>query len=238
MPDHPFNLAIETSGRAGSLCLGHGDAILGEAQIPPQANGGASSDLMTHLDALCRAHDVKPAQLGEVYLSIGPGSFTGLRIGVTVTKMLAQVLGVKVIAVPTLNVLAQNAPTDLKHVATCLNMKKETVYSGVFERCCDRWLPRDQPQLRTMRELLAAAPRPIAILGDPLPALPADLCDQVAILPAALATARAAAVWKLGRESALAGEYIDPWQLIPIYARPPEAIELWDKIHGPAKAIS
>ena len=170
MPDHPFNLAIETSGRAGSLCLGRGDELLDEEAIPPQAGGGASSDLMTHLDALCRRHGVTPAQIGEVYLSVGPGSFTGLRIGVTVTKMLAQTLGVKVVAVPTLNVLAQNAPTDVRHVAACLNMKKETVYCGVFEWCCQRWLPRDQPQLRTMRQLLGAAPRPIAILGDPLPA--------------------------------------------------------------------
>jgi tRNA threonylcarbamoyladenosine biosynthesis protein TsaB len=228
-----FHLAIETSGRVGSFALGTDDAILDAVELPPQTGGagsGGSSELLFHLDALCGKHAIAPAQISEVYLSIGPGSFTGLRIGVTIAKLLARAIGARIVAVPTLDVVARNAPAGVRHVAVCLNLKKETVYAGVFTRQEAGWRAYDEPSLRSMRELLAAAPRPLAIIGDPLPAM--DAAAEVAVLPATLARGRAEVVWELGRLAARAGLFTDPLELLPLYVRPPEAVELWDKRHG------
>jgi tRNA threonylcarbamoyladenosine biosynthesis protein TsaB len=190
---------------------------------------------MVELDARCRQLAIRPRDLRQVYLSIGPGSFTGLRVGVAIAKMLAQAAGAKVVAVPTLRVLACNTPLPYSRVVTCLNLKKETVYAGLFRREADAWRPDDAPSLRTMNELLQAAPRPVAILGDPLPPLPQDgaTLEGVTVLPASFAMAHAEAVWRIGREMAGAGQFTDPWQLVPLYVRPPEAVELWNKRHGP-----
>ena len=80
-----------------------------------------------------------------------------------------------------------------------------------------------------MAQLLAAAPRPLAILGEVLPALVAP--EGVAILPADLATARSEVVWRLGQQQARAGAWADPLALVPLYGRQPEAVELWDRRH-------
>ncbi len=235
----PFNLAIETSGRAASFALGRGDELIEVIELPPQTAGagsggtGGSSQLMQHLDALCSRRNIQPSQLGEVYLSIGPGSFTGLRVAVTLAKMFALTLGAKVIAIPTLDVVARNAPPDAACVAVGLNLKKETLYTGLYERQGDAMTPIAPPALRSMRELLALAPRPLAILGDPLPALPPDAID-VTVLPRLMAQASAEQLWLLARQASHQGRFDDPLALVPLYVRPPEAIELWDRIHGKA----
>ena len=53
--------------------------------------------------------------------------------------------------------------------------------------------------------------------------VPAELREQVTILPPDMAVAQACHVWNLGREAARRGAFVDPWQLVPLYVRPPEA---------------
>ncbi|HEY3243629.1 MAG TPA: tRNA (adenosine(37)-N6)-threonylcarbamoyltransferase complex dimerization subunit type 1 TsaB, partial [Phycisphaerae bacterium] len=82
-----YALAIETSGRIGSLALAHGDRLIDVRTFSTALRHAV--ELMPTLDALCRQHRVAPEQVGEVYVSGGPGSFTGLRIGITVARTLA-----------------------------------------------------------------------------------------------------------------------------------------------------
>ncbi len=235
------NLAIETSGPLGSVTLGRGSELLETAQLPPQQRH--TLDLMPVIQRLCRGHAITSEDLGEIYVSIGPGSFTGLRIGVTTAKMLAQVLGVKVVAVPTLEVVARNAPAPkstgqdsaLPRLAVCLNVKNETAYTGLFAWNGQAWESDGQPALMTLAQLLDYAPRPLMLLGDPLPALPEPLPNGVTLLPADLALASSEAVWHLGRSASNREQYIDPLALLPLYARRPEAEELWEKRHAPEK---
>ncbi len=236
MSTESFNLAIETSGRTGSFALGLSDELIEVVDLPPQLGGagkGGSSLLMQHLDALCKRRSISPAQLAEVYLSIGPGSFTGLRVGVTLCKMFALTLGTKIVAIPTLDVVACNGPADVQFVAVGLNLKKETLYTGIYERQGDTMKPIAEPELRTMSDLLAIAPRPLAIIGDPLPELP-DGSSGVTVMDKSFAQATAQNLWRLGRMAAKQGRYTDPLALVPLYVRPPEAVELWDRIHGKA----
>lgn len=245
MPDRSFNLALETSGRVASICIGRGDDLLEGIVLPPQRRGagsGGSSELMVALDSLCKKHGITPSQIGEAYLSIGPGSFTGLRIGVTIVKMLALVQGTKLVAVPSLNVAAMNGPREAEHVAVCLNLKKESVYCAVFRREGEGRVEVVEPALRTMEELLAVAPRPVVLIGDPLPVVGeregASVAGGVTVLPVELARGRAEAVWELGRAKARENRFADPLALVPLYVRPPEAVTLWDRLHGPAPATT
>src|SRR5688500_8967170 len=108
MPPGAHNLAIETSTRVGSVTLGRGDEVVQTVEMPEQRRH--TVDLMPTIDKLCQRHSLAPADIGEMYVSVGPGSFTGLRIGIATAKALAQVLGMRLIAVPTLEVVAQNVP--------------------------------------------------------------------------------------------------------------------------------
>lgn len=262
MNDGPCNLALETSGPVGSVSLGRGDELLSGADLPPQQRHRV--DLMPAIDRLCQSQGVSPRQIGAVYLSVGPGSFTGLRIGVATAQMLGTMLGARLAAVPTIEVVARNvrpavrdsdvhvssahyldstvgagivspaggprlwtlAP-GIEHLLVGLNLKRDAVYGGLFAWGAGQWQPVGAPAVDTLDHFLARAPRPLAIMGDPLPPFAAD--STITVLPAEAARPQSWAVWVLGRAAARAGHFVEPQALRPLYAREPEAKELWDR---------
>jgi tRNA threonylcarbamoyladenosine biosynthesis protein TsaB len=230
MPDQPYNLAIETSGRSGSVTLGLNDEPIDTVQLPHKRRHNV--ELIPMIDVLCRKHEVTPDAMGQIYVSLGPGSFTGLRVGITTAKMLALAKGVEVFGIPTLNVLVENAPPDAKHAAVCLNLKRDTVHCAVYRRNGDDWMAMVEPALRTMAELLEASPRPVSLIGDPLPEVPDHLAQGVTILDPEKIVAQSQAVWRLGRRASKTREPDDPMRLAPLYIREPEAVELWNRRHG------
>lgn len=237
MGHQAFNMAIETSGRGGSVALGRGGELIRAVRLPEPRRHRL--DLMPVIDELCSGQGVSPRDIGEIYVSIGPGSFTGLRIGVTTAKMLARVIGSRIVAVPTLHVVAQNAPAEAAPcLAVCLSLKHTTMCHGLFRHDGSQWIAQREPELTTLTELLAAAPRPLALLGDPLGDVPPLLDDQVTILPSLLALPRAEALWRLGRQAAQRGEFTNPLELLPLYVREPEAQILWNRRHGESATMA
>ena len=80
----PYGLAIETSGTIGSVALGCAGRLLAEyAFTGPRKH---AVEFLAAVDTLCRENGLEPRQIGEVYVSYGPGSFTGLRMGVTAAR--------------------------------------------------------------------------------------------------------------------------------------------------------
>ncbi len=232
-----YSLAIETSTPRGSITLGRDDTPLATRELPPQQRHQV--DLMHAIDQLCLDHDVTPAMLGVLSVSLGPGSFTGLRIALATVKMLALVTGAKVIGVPTLSVLAHGAPPPETmpqlpaELAVCLNLKKQTVYAGRFAWIAERWQLREPAALSTLPDVIAAAEKPLALLGDALK--PADVeppHPQVQLLPAAAAQPTSLSVWHVARVRALQNDYDDVRSLVPLYIREPEAVTLWRLRHG------
>ena len=245
MAQTQYQLAIETSCRPGSIGLACGDQLLASLDLPdpshPSRGQGNRLDLMASIDQLAQQHRVTPTQINEVYLSIGPGSFTGLRTAVATAKALAYTLNTRLVAVPTVEAIALNVPlptsqTDgFEHLAVCLNMKRDTLYVGLFERDNNNphWKLRQPAAVWTLDQLLESAPQPLAIVGDPLPQrLLNTLTDGITILDTSLAIPHSEAVWQIGRTMASQGQYTDPLKLSPLYARPPEAEELWNKRHA------
>ena len=133
--DSTYALAFETSSAQGCVALGCGPKVLEAARFT-KARAHAAEFLPT-IDALCRAHDAEPQRIEWVFVSAGPGSFTGLRIGITAARMIALAVGARVVAIPTLEVIAQNAldsPTPPDQVAVILDAKRRRVYSATFAR--------------------------------------------------------------------------------------------------------
>src|SRR5438034_7018224 len=124
-------LAIETSGRIGSVALIHGESIV-EAEFPHGLRHAAG--IIPLIDRLCRDQDLSPTDLRELHVSAGPGSFTGLRIGITLAKTLAFATGVKLVAVPTMRVLVANAPQEAPHSIIVLDAKRDQIFTARFQR--------------------------------------------------------------------------------------------------------
>lgn len=220
-------LAFETSGNIGSVAIGHGAEVLESREFSAPLRHTA--EFIPVVDALCRDHRVAPKDIRCVFVSVGPGSFTGLRIGVTAARALALAIDVRVVAVPTLEVIAQNAlhvPNPPSQVAVLLDAKRGNVYAGAFVLADNRYVPTSEPAEVEPSAFLTNQPATCAVLGEGV-----DMHGKSAetsgltVLPPSLHAARASTVYTLGIRRALAGEFTAPRQLVPHYVRLPEAEE-------------
>jgi tRNA threonylcarbamoyladenosine biosynthesis protein TsaB len=191
---------------------------------------GPRQQIIPIIDRLCRSCGLSAKDIDHLYVSAGPGSFTGLRIGITLAKTMALATGVRLVAVPTVRVLAENAPADARHVVIVLDAKRDQIFTARFEHAGDRWLEREPAHLDRLDAVIARAPRPLVLDGEGLPQhrqfIPAD--SQIRLAPEELWRARASSVVKIGAAMAAAGQFADPFKLAPIYIRPPEAEEKYE----------
>jgi len=237
-------LAVETSGPTGSVAVGTGDKIIDET---------AFSGLMTHstqlfpaAGALLKRIDRHITDLAHIYIAAGPGSFTGLRIAVTMAKMMAFANGTKIVAADTMDVLTVNASEyisdkkiKISRLATILDAKRKQFYVSLYENTHGNWRKVTTDCLITASDFVArfAQPdNPIWLLGEGLVYYKdAFAAPGVQFLDTEYWPARARAVYSVCRKKAKAGDFADPTTLTPFYLRRPEATENWEKRHNRQK---
>ena len=124
MTQKPLVLAVETSSRIGSVVIAIGEKILDEATFsaPIRHSAEIFPALSNILHRFCR----KPDQIDQVHISVGPGSFTGLRIAVTLAKTMHLANAAKIVAVDTLDVIAANATDYIKEQKTNITFHPES----------------------------------------------------------------------------------------------------------------
>lgn len=213
-------LAFETSGRTAHVALGIGDDFKEARTIPRTRRNNL--ELIPTADALLQEHGLTPRDLTHLYISVGPGSFTGLRMAIAAAKMLALTNpDLKLVAVPTLDALAhQNRQAD-KPVAICLNIKRGTMYCAVYQD----GQPIVEPALRSLGELLETIedPTQLSLVCE------IDL-EHPAQLPLVKAIVDPRSTWTIGRAHAGEGRFTGPADLLPLYIREPEAVTLWNEL--------
>lgn len=160
-------LGVETSGRIGSIALANDGAVVAEEQFAHGLKNAAQ--IIPIIDRLCRSQGWNAKDVEELYVSAGPGSFTGLRIGITLAKTMALATGVKLVAAPTVRVLAENAPDEARHVVIVLDAKREQIFTARFERVDGNWIEREPAHLDRLTAMIERAPRPLLLLGEGLP---------------------------------------------------------------------
>ena len=226
MASMPRALALETSGRTGSVALAQDGALLAEEQFSHGLKHAAG--IVPIIDRLCRARGWRPRDLDEIFVSVGPGSFTGLRVGVTVAKALALAAGAKVVAVPSVEVLVRNAPTGWRHAVVVLDAKRDQIFTAAFDNREGTPAVREAAHLGDLRSILERTPRPVHLIGEGIPYhqqfIPID-DPGVIVTPSGLWQARAAAVVEVGYQLARQGAFVEPDVLAPLYIRRPEAEE-------------
>lgn len=232
----PRILAIETSGRRGSIALALGEALALESAFATDAEH--ARDLLPTADALCRKlgspffDEVSQTPcMDHCYVSIGPGSFTGLRVAVTFARHLALAIDVKIVAVPTLDVIAENArslsnPPD--RLAVVLDAKRKQVFGALYVLRAGRYERLKGPLLASPTELLAGGHW--SVIGEGV-TYHREAIDAVGAveLEESLWWPRAAMVHRIGWPLAQAGTFTPAHELVPLYVRRPEAEELWEQ---------
>lgn len=222
-------LAIDTSSPAGSVAIVEDDRLMAELLL--NVDYTHSRRLMRDIDLLLRAVDLGVKQIDGFALTLGPGSFTGLRIGVATVKGMALVADKPVAGVLTLDALAQNLFGTASDVWALLDARKGEVFAA-------RYLPRTggmervgEPLLLKPAELAERCRAPSIFLGSGVPLCEGLLRERCAELPGAeillaprhLWPIRAAVVAALGLERLRAGDVENLATFGPLYLRASEA---------------
>ena len=221
-------LGIETSSPLGSLALRRDDRCLEERFLPALARRGTRI-LVPEIMAFLRRHDLRPADLDAVAVSIGPGGFTGLRVGLTCAKTLAWANGASLVAVDTFQAVAENVPSE-ESVAVIVDGQRRGVLLGIMSRTRGGGWERLGPFEMVRREELRDRISGVAMLsGSGLMGLDVGLIHGVPIAPRPLWLPRAAVVARIGEDRFRRGDIDDPLTIEPRYARRSAAEEQRDE---------
>lgn len=229
-------LAIETATLASGVALATADKLV--AEIIVQTKKTHSERLMPHIEQLLELGPVAKEDITAIAVSIGPGSFTGLRIGLATAKALAYVWNVPVIGVSTLAALAYACPAPNSLICPLLDAQKGNVYQAVY-----RWEkgilqevtpPRVIAHQEAINEL-ASQPLPVIMLGEGAVLFQEAIVaasDPIELAPPHVILPRAGSVALLGHQLLRQGIRHDVMTLEPLYIRRSEAEVLWEQRHG------
>lgn len=216
-------LALETSLRQSSFALLEGDQLLRQVELDPLLRTAAA--ITPALEATFQSVDWKPADVQLIAVSHGPGSFTGLRIGVATAKALAYVAQAEVLGIDTLRVIAAQSPADVESVQTVIDAQRQEVFVARYQRDGANWIAATPPEIVEMDAWLATLRSGDCVSGTALGKLSAEIPAGVVILPQSAWRPMAATVGQLAWQDYQAGARGDHWNLAPQYFRKSAAEE-------------
>lgn len=219
-------LGIDTATRIASVGLASKGKVLAE-----ESNLAASNHTETLLPLILRVLDLAQRPLAEVQglsVSIGPGSFTGLRIALGTVKGFAYALKQKVVGVATLEALACTVTDWEGRICPVLDARKGEVYTALFHRGRDGQLQRlSADMVVSPHEFFSWLEEPCVFLGDGLGRY-GDLLQErcgpkIRLLPFTSHHPRGGVIAQMGWERLHRGEADDLGALVPRYVRRPDA---------------
>ncbi len=217
-------LGIEAATRVASVAVISEEKIL--AEISQEAKLTHSETLLPQIEQALKIANVE--KVDAVAVSIGPGSFTGLRIGLATAKALCYAWNTKIIGVPTLQAISYHFPTSNAIVIPMLDAQKNRAYFQKFKNC--RALSK--LEIKSIDEIVAGAGNidaEIFLCGDVLHKIKIDLPQNVKIAPLNCRMPRAVNVALFGKNLIDAGGISNVMNIEPLYIRRSEAEELWEQ---------
>ncbi len=186
--------------------------------------------LVPSIEALLKKVDWNPEDLDAVAVSIGPGTYTGLRIGLVCAKMISTLAEASLVAVPSLDVIARNAEDGYEHVWVVVDARRNEVYAARYKRQGASWSRCSDCAIVRPDELAASLEPGSCLVGDGIPVV-RDAVDQELVSPASSEqwVPRAEIVAEIGAELYMQGVRHDPYTTEPVYLRRPAAEEKWNQ---------
>lgn len=219
-------LAIDTATAEAGVAVMAGEAVL--VEVSWTAGGNHSRHLTPVLRQALDLAGVEPAALTALAVCVGPGSFNGIRVGVSEAQGLATALAVPVFGVSSLDVLALPLCTEGRPVAAILPAGRGEVYAALYGGGWSNF-HRQSEFLRLPPGDLAPRLPAGCILAGPGAAAVAEALPEssaVSVAPPLLSRRRPGYLAELGRRALLSGADGDPGALRPLYLRVSSAEEV------------
>jgi len=224
-------LGIETSTKTGSVAVVTENGVIAQYSLNIEVTH--SERLMSTVDRVLKDTGLKMADFGGFAVAIGPGSFTGLRIGLSTVKGLAFATGKPVAAVPTLQALAWNLPYAAYPVCPMLDARKNEVYAALYTfdgAAFAQVMPEMTIPIRGLAEKIS---RKTLFTGEAAHLYRREIEQQFGsealFAPLSAALPSAATVAEIGLDLIKNGRQTAPDSLTPLYIRRPEAEVAWEK---------
>ncbi len=230
-------LGIESSTVQVGCAIGGHEGVLAQAH---SARGKRHAETLTPaIDFVRRQARVNLSEIGVVAVDLGPGLYTGLRVGVASGKALAHALRVPMIGIPSLDLLAFPVRFTPRTIVTCIDARRGEVFYAFYRQVPGGVQRTTQHQIATPDDLaseLFASREETLLVGDGAIRY-ADVFDdieRVEIAERGLMYPSAASLVQLAHARALREQWVKPWDIHPLYLRQPDAEINWATRDGAA----
>jgi tRNA threonylcarbamoyladenosine biosynthesis protein TsaB len=226
-----YILGIETSTTTGSVAVVTEDRVVAQYSLNIEVTH--SERLMSTVDRVLKDTGLAIAEVDGYAVAIGPGSFTGLRIGLAAVKGLALVSGKPIAAVPTLKALAANLPYAAYPVCPMLDARKNEVYAATYRFEGTTLVPVMAEAVISLSRLSERISEKTIFTGEASHLFRKEIInlfgDRALFVPHAATLPSAAIVAEIGLDMIKSGKRADLDSVTPMYIRRPEAEVVWEK---------
>lgn len=217
-------LAIESSAVTASIAVCDDDRLLGEYTVN---NGNTHSEtLLPMVESLLRFLELSVSDVDLFAVAAGPGSFTGVRIGVSTLKGLAFASQKPCVGVSTLEALAYNFPAPNGLICPVMNARRKQVYTALFRANGEellRLMPDSAIAISELDEILSQYDELVYLVGDGYEVTTENLKHPIGHTPERLRWQSAASVAKAAYNAYRMGNTVSDTELKPVYLRPCQA---------------
>jgi tRNA threonylcarbamoyl adenosine modification protein YeaZ len=218
-----MQLAIDTATDTASIALVQDDEMLSE--LTWRSGQNHSVELLPNLRFLLEQNKLSLQSTDGIIVSKGPGSFNGLRVGISTAKGLAFSLGIPIVGISTLEATAyQHAETGLP-VCPIFNAGRGEIATAIYQQKGNKWHQLIAEHITVVDRLCSQITTKILFCGEFIPSIATDLKKQLKqkaiIPPPSTRLRRASFLAELGLKRLKAGDYDNPATLQPLYIRQP-----------------
>lgn len=229
----PHLLILETSGKRGQVGLALGDRLLGRRIL--EEGRRHAQDLAPAIQQLLHEQAWSPRQLDAILVSRGPGSYTGLRVGIMSAKTLAYALDTALLAVDTFAAIARQSPPECSRVDVLADAQKQDVYIQPLAREGEEWKPLKEIEIRSFEEWLHGREAQAWVTGPGLYRWRQQVPGSIRCVPEQDWQPRLESLLALGLSRYINEERDEVFALEPVYLRPSSAELQW---RGPLRGRS
>ncbi len=217
-------IALETSALRGSVAAFDGNNLLAAANL--ESTQRSAQSLLPALKLLLSDVGWSPSEVELICVCQGPGSFTGLRVGITAAKTMAYAVGCEVLGVNTLQVIAAQVETSQKTICATLDAQRGDLFSARFARSAEEIVVTTQEtQIISADQWIDQLDTSLCLTGPGLKKIVARIPASCELSDASSWSPQAETLARVGWQQYQAGQRCDLWSLAPNYFRKSAAEE-------------
>ena len=221
-------LGIETATEQVGVAVGGHEGVIATFEV---VRGRRHAEILTPaIEFLLRQADIELAEISVVAVDVGPGLFTGMRVGLAAAKAIAQALRIPMIGISSLDLLAFPCRHTDRVVVPVIDARKSEVFYSMYRQVPGGLQQVSEPTVGPVEELVAdllARSQDVLCVGDGALRYRDEILDGFRCEIGGDAHPSAAPLVQLAHARALREEWVNPWEVEPIYLRAPDAQINW-----------